>query len=199
MAPAGLPWHKRGAMRLILFAFALAIGLGYLIRGRLRNLASVRFRHAWAGLVGVGLQFLPVSGTAGYVALVASFVLLTFVAVANRRLPGFALLVAGLCLNFLVIAVDEGMPVTREALVASGQTATIDDLREAGGSKHHLATSEDDLLFLADRIGIPSPVNQAVSAGDVVAYAGVMWFVVAAMRRREETSRAELSAAEAPG
>ncbi len=199
MALAGLPWHKRGAMRLILFAFALAIGLGYLMGGRLRNLGAVRFRHAWAGLVGVGLQFLPVTGAPGYVALIASFVLLAFVAVANRRLPGFALIVVGLCLNFLVIAVNEGMPVTREALVASGQTATIDDLREAGGSKHHLATSEDDLQFLADRFGIPAPVNQAVSVGDIVAYSGVMWFVVAAMRRRDEDADAELLAAEAPG
>jgi hypothetical protein len=183
-------------MRLILVAFALAIGLGYLLGGRLRNVGAVRFRHGWAGLVGVGLQFLPFGGTPGYLALVASFVLLTFVAVVNRRLPGFALLVAGLCLNFLVIAVNQGMPVTREALVASGQTSTLDDLRISGGSKHHLATPDDHLLFLADRIGIPAPVGQAVSVGDIVAYAGAMWFVVAAMRRREPDPQPEVPAAE---
>jgi hypothetical protein len=183
-------------MRLVLLVFPLAIGLGYLLGGRLRNLAGTRFRHAWAGLAGVALQFLPVGGTLGSVVLVASFVLLTFTVAMNRRLPGFALVVAGLCLNFLVIAVNQGMPVTRDALVASDQAETIDDLRDAGGSKHHLATSEDDLLFLADQIGIPSPVKQAVSIGDVVAYAGVVWFVVAAMRRREEDVRTDLRAAE---
>jgi len=183
-------------MRLILAAFALAIVLGYLLGGRLRNVGTVRFRHGWAGLVGVGLQFLPVAGTAGYLALVASFVMLTFVAIANRRLPGFALLVAGLCLNFLVIAVNEGMPVTRGALVASGQTSTLHDLQTSGGSKHHLAADDDRLLFLADRIGIPAPVSQAVSVGDIVAYTGAMWFVVAAMRRREPDPAPEVQTAE---
>ncbi len=184
-------------MRLILFAFALAIGLGYLLGGRLHNLGGIRFRHAWAGLAGVALQFLPVTGTLGNVALLGSFVLLSFVAVMNRRLPGFALVVVGLGLNFLVIAVNQGMPVSRQALVDSGQTATIQDLRTAGGSKHHLQTSEDDLTFLADRIGIPQPIGQAVSAGDVVAYGGVMWFVVAAMRHRDWGPTSDLRTVEA--
>jgi hypothetical protein len=197
MAPPRPAWHKRGTMRLVLLTFPLAIGLGYLLGGRLRNLAGIRFRHGWAGLAGVGLQFLPLDGTAGYLALLASFGLLVFVALVNRRLPGFVLVVAGLCLNFLVIAVNQGMPVTREAIVASGQADTLDDLRENGGSKHHLATPEDDLLFLADRIGIPPPVGQAVSAGDVVAYAGAMWFVVAGMRRRDVDADRRLRTAEA--
>lgn len=183
-------------MRLVLFVFPLAIGLGYLLGGRLHRLGNVRFRHAWAGLAGVALQVLPVGGTLGFVVLIASFVLLLFVAWVNRRLPGFALIAAGLCLNLVVIAVNEGMPVTREAIVASDQAETLDDIRAAGGTKHHLATAQDDLLILADRIGIPAPVAQAVSIGDVVAYAGVVWFVVAAMRRRTEEEPASVPAAE---
>jgi hypothetical protein len=184
-------------MRLVLFAFPLAIGLGYLLGGRLRNLAGTRFRHAWAGLAGVGFQFLPLDGTAGYLALMTSFVLLLFVAAVNRRLPGFVLVLIGLCLNFLVIAVNEGMPVTREAILSSGQAETLDDLQEAGGSKHHLAGPGDDLLILADRMGIPAPVEQAVSVGDLVACAGVMWFVALGMRRRDEVVRADAVATEA--
>lgn len=178
-------------MRLVLFAFPLAIGLGYLLGGRLRTLGGVRFRHGWAGLAGVGLQLLPVGGALGSLVLVASFGLLLFVAIVNRRLAGFWLVVAGLCLNFLVIAVNQGMPVTREAVIASGQAETLDDLREDGGPKHHLATSEDDLLILADRFGIPAPVKQAVSVGDVLAYAGAMWFVVAGMRRDEQGAESD--------
>jgi hypothetical protein len=41
-----------------------------------------------------------------------------------------------------------------------------------------------ELLFLADRIAVPSPVRQAVSVGDIVAYVGAMWFVIEGMRRR---------------
>jgi hypothetical protein len=183
-------------MRLVLFVFPLAIGLGYLLGGRLHRLGNVRFRHAWAGLAGVVLQLVPIGGTLGFVVLVASFALLLFVAWVNRRLPGFALVVAGLCLNFLVIAVNEGMPVTREAIVASDQAETLDDIRADGGTKHHLATPDDDLLFLADRFGVPAPIAQAVSVGDVVAYAGVVWFVVAAMRRRREEAPVGVPAAE---
>jgi hypothetical protein len=184
-------------MRLVLFAFPLAIGLGYLLGGRLHHLGGTRFRHAWAGLAGVVLQVLPADGTLGFVVLVASFALLLFVAWMNRRLAGFALVVAGLCLNFVVIAVNEGMPVTRAAIVASDQAETLDDIRDAGGTKHHLATPDDDLLFLADRIGIPAPVKQAVSIGDILAYAGVIWFVVAAMRRQIDDDSMSVPAAEA--
>jgi hypothetical protein len=183
-------------MRLILIAFPLAIGLGYLLGGRLRNLAGIRFRHGWAGLVGVGLQVLPVGGVAGSAVLLTSFVLLLFVAAVNWRLPGFALVIVGLCLNFLVIAVNEGMPVTREALEASGQLDTLHELEADGGAKHHLAGPDDDLLFLADRIALPPPIRQAISVGDIIAYAGVMWFVVAGMRRREEEPQPELPAVE---
>jgi len=178
-------------MRLVLLAFPLAIGLGYLLGGRLRNLGGTRFRHAWAGVAGVALQFLPAGGTLGSIVLVASFALLLMVAIANWRLSGFALVVAGLCLNFLVIAVNQGMPVTREAVIASGQADTLGDLRDDGGSKHHLATADDELLFLADRFGVPAPVKQAVSIGDVLAYAGAMWFIVAGMRRPNERTEAD--------
>jgi hypothetical protein len=176
-------------MRLVLFTFPLAIALGYLLGGRLANLGGVRFRFGWVGLLGVALQFLPIGGTTGYLVLCASFVLLLFVAAANWRLAGFLLVLLGLAMNFLVIVVDRGMPVTREAILASGQADTLTDLRSAGGAKHHLATAEDELAFLGDRIAIPSPVKQAVSIGDLVAYTGAMWFVVAGMRGRVEPGR----------
>lgn len=182
-------------MRLVLFTFPVAIAIGYVLGGRLGNLGGTRFRHGWVGLVGVALQFLPLEGTIGYLSLVASLLLLLFVASANWKLPGFVLILAGLWLNFIVITVNEGMPVTREAIVASGQADTLDELHDAGGTKHHLATDGDTLLFLGDRIAIPAPVKQAVSVGDIVAYAGAMWFVVEGMRRRERQVDADLAAA----
>jgi hypothetical protein len=171
-------------MRLILFTFPLAIALGYLLGGRLENLGGVRFRYAPAGVAGVALQFLPVGGTPGYLLLIVSFLLLLFVASVNWKLPGFLLVLLGLSSNFLVIAVNEGMPVSAEAIVSSGQTDTLDEI--SGGNRHHLATPDDTLLFLADVIAVPEPVGQAVSVGDVVAYAGALWFVVAAMRGQSD-------------
>ena len=180
-------------MRLVLFTFPLAIALGYALGGRLSSLGEVRFRYGWAGLLGVFLQFLPVSGTPGYLVLVASFLLLVFVASVNWKLPGFLLVLVGLWMNFLVIVVNEGMPVTREAIVDSGQVETLRALRDDGGTKHHLATPDDDLVFLGDRIAVPAPVRQAISVGDVVAYAGAMWFVVAGMRGRDDELETDVS------
>jgi len=182
-------------MRLVLFTFPIAIAIGYALGGRLGNLGAIRFRYGWVGFAGVILQFLPIGGDPGYLVLAASFVLLIFVAAANWKLPGFLLVLVGLWMNFLVIAVNQGMPVTREAIVASGQADTLADLHDSGGSKHHLATADDTLVFLGDRIALPAPVKQAVSIGDIVAYTGAMWFVVAGMRRSDEEPETDLRVA----
>ena len=170
-------------MRLILFTFPIAIAIGYALGGRLSNLGRVSFRWPLAGILGVALQFAPVGGSGGYLLLVASFLLLIVAAAANWRLPGFILIIAGLWLNFMVITVNEGMPVTRQAIVASGQAETLAELVDSPESKHHLAGPDDELLFLGDHIAVPPPVKQAISLGDVLAYTGAMWFVVAGMRR----------------
>lgn len=182
-------------MRLVLFTLPVAIAVGYLLGGRLRNLAGVSLRYPGAGLAGLGLQVLPVGGTLGHLLLLGSFVLLLLVAGVNWRLAGFVLVVAGLWLNFVVIAVNGGMPVTAGAFVASGQTDGLDDL--AAGGRHHLATPRDELVFLADSIPVPAPIRRAMSVGDLVAYAGAMWFVVAGMRGREGAVELELDLAEA--
>jgi hypothetical protein len=104
-------------------------------------------------------------------------------------------------MNFLVIGVNAGMPVPRWSLERSDQIQELDFLIEHGGAKHHLATEDDTLMFLADVIPLPSPIRQSVSAGDVVTYAGVAYVIVAGMRRRRviETPEPEGSmGAEAP-
>ena len=83
----------------------------------------------------------------------------------------------------------------------SDQIQELEFLIEHGGAKHHLATEDDTLMFLADVIPLPSPIRQAVSAGDVVTYAGVAYVIVVGMRRRRviETPEPEGSmGAEAP-
>lgn len=174
-------------MRLILATLGLALVVGLLTGGRPTGLAARRPRWWWLAFVGIALQVLPLSGAAGFAVLVASFVLLVAFCVANLRAPGFWLIALGLAANLAVIAANRGMPVTREALVASGQAGTIRDLRAHGGTKHHLADRDDVLLFLADVIPLGPPIRQAIAIGDVLIHAGAFWFVVASMRsaRRE--------------
>ena len=80
-----------------------------------------------------------------------SFVMLTVFAVRNLQVPGFTLILAGLLMNFIVIGVNSGMPVPRHALEASDQMGELQYLIEHGGAKHHLATSDDELMFLGRR------------------------------------------------
>jgi hypothetical protein len=174
-------------MRLVSIALMIAVSLGLVTGGRIGDLSRLRTRWAPLALVGLVLQVLVLPGSWSLWLLYVSFVLLTVFSVVNLRTPGFALILAGTLMNFLVIGVNQGMPVGRAALVDSGQQDTLRDLVENGGVKHHLAGPDDRLMFLGDVIPIPPPIRQAVSAGDVVAYVGVGYLVIAAMhidRRR---------------
>jgi hypothetical protein len=54
----------------------------------------------------------------------------------------------------------------------------------------HLAGPNERLLFLGDSIAI-APIRQAVSLGDLFAYGGVMWLVVAGMLGRAPVRKEE--------
>ena len=174
-------------MRLVLAAFVLAVGAGYLLRGSLSALSRLRVRWSPIALAGLLLQVVPVPGrTWPLVFLYVSFVLLLVFVFANIRTAGFALIAVGVALNFLVIAVNSGMPVSRQALVASDQMDTYSSLVHDGGAKHHLSSSSDHLIFLGDVIAIPPPIGQAVSLGDIFTYGGVAAVIVLGMRRRAD-------------
>lgn len=189
-------------MKPVIATLILAVGIGFLCGGRMSGLSSLRLRWAPVALIGLLLQFLLPPGDWPFVLLMVSFVLLTVFAVRNLSVPGFTLILAGLLMNFLVIGVNSGMPVAGHALEASDQLGELDYLIEHGGAKHHLATSDDDLMFLADVIPLGSPVRQAISAGDIVAYAGVAYVIIAGMRkdRRARTSaERQVEVGAAPG
>jgi hypothetical protein len=88
------------------------------------------------------------------------------------------------------------MPVPRWSLERSDQIGELQYLIDHGGAKHHLATPDDRLLFLADVIPIPSPIRQSVSPGDIVAYVGVAFVIVSAMRRRPDDEPEPVGVAE---
>ncbi|MGZ4151701.1 MAG: DUF5317 domain-containing protein [Actinomycetota bacterium] len=190
-------------MRLIAATLLAAVALGVALGGRPGRLSLAGVRWAWAALVGLALQAMPLPARLEWLEvpmLYASFALLVTFALANARLRGFELIALGLMLNFLVIGVNAGMPVSRRALVASDQIATLGYLERYGGAKHHLAGAGDRLSFLGDVIAIPSPIAQAISPGDVFTYAGAALFVILGMTGRLERRprhRVRISTAEA--
>ena len=177
-------------MKLILATLLLALVAGFLLGGRLSNLSHLRIRWAPLAIVGFAMQLVNPPGNWPLFMLLGSFVLLSIFALANIRTSGFALILVGVAMNFTVIAVNSGMPVSRQALIASGQADTVGDLVNDADSyvKHHLADGEDRVLFLGDVIALAPPIAQAVSVGDFYTYGGVALVIVAAMRRRPEAA-----------
>jgi hypothetical protein len=178
-------------MKLMAICMAAILAVGYLLGGRLRNVAELQLRWPALALVGLALQFITGPGdTVPLACLYLSFVLLIVFTVANIRVFGFPLILAGVLCNLLVIGANGGMPVSAHALVASDQGQFLGDLENNPYPKHHLATEDDLLRFLGDVIPVPTPVAQAISLGDILTYGGVGMVIVGAMRtmpaRRED-------------
>ena len=177
-------------MAFVLLILALAVLAGILSGGSMRFLE--RLRVHWWGLAPIALVLqsvpLPVgsaqrSGLAA-TSLVSSYVLLLAVVAVNRRVPGAALMAAGLTMNLAVVALDGGMPVSRDAIRTAGADGVIviED-----GARHHLMSKGDVLQPLADVVPVPSPFGVVLSIGDVLLYGGMAWwcFVVTRGRFRE--------------
>lgn len=175
----------------------LAIGLmlGFGLGGGLRNLAEAQIR-LWPLLpVAVAVQVAPIPRLEGelgqhlpFAALLLSFVLIGVVCAVNWGLRGFPTILLGVMLNAAPIAINQGMPVSAQAVAEVG--GSVEEVPTERGGKHHLATEQDRIAFLGDAIPIREPFRAVVSVGDLLMWLGVAGFVIAAMlgreRRREE-------------
>lgn len=189
-------------MKLMLLSLSLAVLAGVVLGGRMSNLSTLRLRWTGLALAGFALQWVYGPGTViPLLCLYVSFVLLTVFAIKNLRVAGFPIILAGVLMNFLVIGLNQGMPVAKQALIASDQAETLDDLMNNPWPKHHLASDDDLLLFLGDVIAVPAPVRQAISVGDIFTYGGVGVVIVTGMRRpaRREDHAEDVPLEEAAG
>ena len=174
-------------MTIVVLVLALAVLAGIIAGGSVRFLEHIRVH--WWGLAPIALVLqsfpLPVGSAerAGLAAasLVASYVLLLAVVAVNRRVPGAALMATGLMMNLAVVALNGGMPVSRDAMLAAGADGAIviED-----GAKHHLMTEADVLRPLADVIPVPAPFSVVLSIGDMLLYGGMAWWCFAVTRGR---------------
>lgn len=178
---------------LLLLAILLgSVVAGLLLGGSLSRLGTIKL--GWWPLIFVALAFqvapVPSGPNARYIEmglLLGSYALLLSVASCNIRKAGFALITVGLLMNVAVIALNGGMPVSRTAVIAAGGDGeVITDLDEGtdGDPKHQLVSDDTKLTLLADVIPVGSPFSVVVSAGDLVFYAGMAWFVMATMLGR---------------
>ena len=161
-----------------------ALGVALLCGGSASRLADVRIRSAQLLFGALVLQvaafpfdFLPWTTPGGVaVALwLASYALLLAVAARNLRLPGVALVAAGIVLNVAAVTANSGrMPVLPEAMRAAGEAYEV---------RHNsVAERAPRLPWLVDRWAAPSwvPLANVFSVGDVAIAAGGAWFVLGA-------------------
>src|SRR5262245_59813433 len=107
---------------MLAFGVVLIAGLaiGFARGGSLRNVTTERLHWSALGFVAVGLQiaaqFVPrgVSAVA-FALVVVSYVVVFVFAWKNQRVSGMAFVGIGAAMNFTVIAINRGMPISAYA------------------------------------------------------------------------------------
>lgn len=166
------------------FVILLVIVVALLRGGKLRNFAELHLRWPALAIAGFALQVLiftpfaktPLVAWATVPLFLLSMAILTVWVALNWRIPGMALIAAGLLMNFAAIAANDGkMPVSPDALRVAGRYVEITDT-DPTISKHVLASDSTVRLWvLTDIIGIPKqvPFASVWSIGDIALTLGV--------------------------
>jgi hypothetical protein len=156
--------------------FLIGVVVAVPFGGRIRRLAQVRLRWIWLAYGALAIQIAAFPGrslpwsTPDGVAVglwILSDLLLIAVVVRNIRIPGVALVAAGLCSNLVAVLANGGhMPALPRALAAAGLHYT-----ESMNSK---AMAHPALPWLVDRWAAPHwvPLANIYSVGDVLIAVG---------------------------
>ena len=173
-------------------ALALGIAAGLLAGGRPSDAGSTTFR-LWPALVaGVLLQagpdLLGVAGAAAFAALAGAYLALVVFALANLRIGGMPIVLAGLALNAAAVIPNGGMPVRPDALVRAGIVAQDEVARVDPGPKRHLERDGDVLVVLGDVIPVP-PLREVLSVGDLLLSAGLAGVAFRLLRPARTSAR----------
>jgi hypothetical protein len=170
--------------------YAIAIGVALLIplvtRGSYKRLISVEW--SWGGLLflGLGIQIvlefyvLPRDHwhDIGFGLLVASYVLILGFCCRNLVLRGMGIVIIGIACNFLVIVLNQGMPVKIPAEWRN-ETWTQPTV------KHHPQQTDDKLRVLSDIIVLKEPYDTVLSFGDLILAVGLCDVAYHASRKRK--------------
>lgn len=158
----------------------VAIVVGWLLGGRLGRLGRLQLVHPEALIGAFVLQAAAPFAPRGlrFPLLIFSYLLVLTVLVLNRRSTGAAIAAVGVLLNFIVIALNGGMPVSLAAVRALGGATPI-----FSDGVHVALTEATRLAWLGDIWREPFPPWRAIiSAGDMLLSLGVLAIVVENMR-----------------
>lgn len=168
----------------ILYAIPIGVLVGWLLGGRLAGLTAVRIRLAWLAAAAIAVQVALFSSPAealgpdlARVLYVASTAAVVGAVIANIRLTGMPIVLAGSVANLAAIVANGGsMPADPAALAAVG-------IRIAGPT-NSIVLDQPALAPLTDVFATPAwlPLANVFSVGDVLIGCGLVVVIAAAMR-----------------
>lgn len=166
-----------------------ALGLAWFTGGRSFSWERARLRHGWLAVLAAVPAIVPVllvRHVPGWLPALGTAVGVGAVLAClawNWRSPWAVVMGLGVALNLAVIGANGGrMPVEEAAMRAAGRSYQLPQIVSCGG-RHCLADASTVLRPLDDRIPV-RPFGKAISAGDLVLYAGLGWWVLVAMGSR---------------
>jgi len=183
---------------LLLAVLGAGVLAGWLTGGSLTRLASVQLRGLPVLVGSFAIQVIlsyapshhwPIPVALGAALHLLSYAMLLYVLWRNLGLRGIAIVTAGVLMNLMVIAANGArMPVTMHVLTATEQADLIPVLQSGADFIHSLSTAQTRLDFLGDCLVIPGWFCRpsAGSPGDFVIMAGLLVFLVYAMKRRDD-------------
>ncbi|HDP70603.1 MAG TPA: hypothetical protein ENN38_07360 [Actinobacteria bacterium] len=128
----------------------------------------------------LGEDFLPAVKHGAFFILIFTYVLLIIAVILNRKNKYFLILGLGVFLNFVVIALNGGMPVSLEAVLRFGSPEAALRIKQSFDFIHILMSDGTKLKFLADIIPFPTllPFGMSlISIGDIFISLGVFLVV----------------------
>jgi hypothetical protein len=170
----------------ILYAVVIGVVAGFLLGGRLGNLARLQVRWAPLAIAALGLQLVLFTEAGGRLAgdlapvlYVASTGLVLAVVLVNLRIPGLVLVAAGAACNLAAIVANGGwMPADPDALASLGRGISDDYTNST-------VVADPALRLLTDMFAMPSwmPLANVFSVGDVLIGLGIAVAIAVSMRR----------------
>ncbi|MFA6940590.1 MAG: DUF5317 domain-containing protein [Clostridiaceae bacterium] len=167
-----------------------AVIIGYLLKGRLKNIDIMSIKVLYLVLTGFLIKFiivmsiqhgLIIRGTLTYILYSIQYLLLLIFVIINRKNKYILIMGIGFLINALPIFINGGaMPVSASAALSVGLTKPIwmEGLYRAidGTTK---------LNFLGDII--PYNIGRAyvISIGDIILAVGLFLFIVTGMKKKE--------------
>jgi hypothetical protein len=171
-------------------AILISIIVGYVLKGRVRNLESVQLKGLYIVTGAFTIEFINIMlirkniinpGTITYFVDLLMYSMLFYFVYLNRKDSFIIIMGAGFLLNALPIFFNGGtMPVSESALVTAGINISI-----TKQGLYTLVSSNTKLIFLSDVIPITVLRHSVVSIGDIVIAIGLALLLITGMKKKE--------------